>query len=160
MTRKKIKKKSKNDVERFIKRNIKNKPLQAVLVLALGAGFFLYNEVYLNSISSSVLVDNQYQKLACVDGDTFKLDNESMRMLAIDTPESVKPNHPVEPFGKEASKFTCELLENATTVDLKQDTGNEVDQYGRKLVWVLVDGVLLQELILEVGLGEIKYVQQ
>ncbi|MCE3399538.1 thermonuclease family protein, partial [Staphylococcus aureus] len=42
-----------------------------------------------------------------VDGDTFlaKKDGEriKVRMIGMDTPETVKPNTPVQPYGKEAS---------------------------------------------------------
>lgn len=157
---KKITKTKIRETERAIKRSVKNKKIQGALIAALGLGAFLFNEVYLNSLSTSVLVDNQYQKVTCVDGDTFKLDNVSMRMLAIDTPETVKPNHPVEPFGKEACSFTCDAITKANKITIKQDKGNEQDRYGRSLVWVLVDDVLLQEMIVEKGLGEIKYVQK
>lgn len=160
MKRKRIKKKTLNDAERFLKRNVKNKSVQVVLVALLGVGFYFYNDVYLNSISSSHLVENNYNKVTCVDGDTFKLDGVTMRMLAIDTPETVKPNTPVQPFGKEASSFTCDAITKAKNIEIKQDKGNEKDRYDRELVWVLVDGELLQEKIIEEGLGEIKYVQK
>ena len=46
----------------------------------------------------------------CVDGDTIKLKidgkKERVRLLAIDTPESVTPDKPVEAYGKEASNYT------------------------------------------------------
>ena len=45
----------------------------------------------------------------CTDGDTahFIIDGKDtkVRFLAIDTPESVKENNIVEPFGKEASEY-------------------------------------------------------
>ena len=47
----------------------------------------------------------------CVDGDTavFKVKKESKktRFLGVNTPESVKENSPVEPYGKQASNYTC-----------------------------------------------------
>ena len=45
-----------------------------------------------------------------VDGDTFlaKKDGEriKVRMIGMDTPETVKPNTPVQPYGKEASNYS------------------------------------------------------
>ena len=46
-----------------------------------------------------------------VDGDTVKIkmpngNEETVRLLLVDTPETVHPSKPVQPFGPEASKFT------------------------------------------------------
>ena len=58
----------------------------------------------------------------CVDGDTawFILDGEEIktRFLAIDTPESTNE---IEPFGKEASNYTCDLLTNANKIEIEYD---------------------------------------
>jgi endonuclease YncB( thermonuclease family) len=49
------------------------------------------------------------QPLICtrvVDGDTIILSNgEKVRLIGVDTPETVRPNTPVEYYGKEASTF-------------------------------------------------------
>lgn len=51
-----------------------------------------------------------------VDGDTsdFLVNGKTKRVryLLIDTPESVKPNTPIQPYGKEASDRTKEILTN------------------------------------------------
>ena len=64
----------------------------------------------------------------CVDGDTawFNLDsnNIKVRFLAIDTPESTNK---IEPYGKEASEFTCNALKNADD-PLNIDMMNEVSK--------------------------------
>lgn len=57
-----------------------------------------------------------------------------VRFLGIDTPESVKPNTPVQCFGKAASEATKALLEGQT-VRLVKDV-EETDQYGRLLRYV------------------------
>ena len=59
-----------------------------------------------------------------------------VRFLGIDTPESVKPNSPVECFGKEASAATTALLEGKT-VRLVKDI-EETDQYDRLLRYVYI----------------------
>jgi len=99
---------------------------------------------------------------ACVDGDTakFKLDDEifTARFLAIDTPETVHPTKEEEPFGKEASNHTCDLLTNAKEIKLEyDDDSDKEDNYGRKLVWVFVDDVLLQESLISKGYAEVAY---
>ena len=83
-----------------------------------------------------------------VDGDTARFidpysktmtSDFSVRFLGIDTPESTIQN---EPWGKVASKFTAEKLNNATTIVLEAE-GARTESYGRYLAFVWVDGVLL-----------------
>ena len=97
-----------------------------------------------------------------VDGDTahFIIDGKDtkVRFLAIDTPESVKENNIVEPFGKEASEYTCKALSDANKITIEYDKDKE-DHYGRILAWVFVDGYLLQEELVRNGLADIKYME-
>jgi micrococcal nuclease len=58
----------------------------------------------------------------------------SVRLIGIDTPESVKPGSPVECFGKEASAATNALLDGQT-VTLVKDV-EETDSYERLLRYV------------------------
>lgn len=107
----------------------------------------------------SVFAKEKVTLVKCVDGDTanFNLNGEVIktRFLAIDTPESTKEK---EPYGKEASNFTCEALTNAKKIEIEYDPdSNKTDKYSRHLVWVFVDGKLLQEKILAEGLAEIAY---
>lgn len=98
----------------------------------------------------------------CVDGDTayFIIDDEEVkfRFLAIDTPESVSTTKKVEPYGKEASDYTCEKLTNANEIVLEYEDSNKTDKYGRSLAWIWVDGALLQKELLENGLGKVAYI--
>ena len=59
-----------------------------------------------------------------------------VRLLGIDTPESVKPGSPVECFGKEASAAAKAFLEGQT-VRLVKDIEEE-DRFGRILRYVYV----------------------
>ncbi len=102
----------------------------------------------------------------CIDGDTAVFTEGStsftVRFLGIDTPEST---YKFDPWGKAASHFTCEKLENATTIVLEWDSGAETrtDGNGRYLSWVWYDGRLLNlELVEEAltgskGVGGLKY---
>ena len=62
----------------------------------------------------------------CVDGDTawFNINGEKIkaRFLAIDTPESTNK---IEPYGKEASEFTCNLLKNAKKIEIEYDENSD-----------------------------------
>lgn len=117
-------------------------------------------------VTSYALVESNNTEIvtleACVDGDTakFKLDEEvfTARFLAIDTPETVHPTVGEEPFGKDASDYTCDLLTKAKKIKLEYDADSDKeDNYGRKLVWVFVDDVLLQESLVSKGYAEVAY---
>jgi micrococcal nuclease len=85
-----------------------------------------------------------------VDGDTLLLDSgERVRLIGIDTPESVKPDTPPEPWGHEASEFTKQLAEGRN-VRLEFDRHRE-DQYGRTLAYVYLGDLLLNEEIVRQG---------
>ena len=98
---------------------------------------------------------------SCVDGDTAKfiIDDEvkSVRFLAIDTPETVHPTKGEEPYGKEASDFTCNSLKKAKKILLEYEEGNKIDKYDRILAWVWVDDVLLQDELIKLGYAEVAY---
>lgn len=77
-----------------------------------------------------------------VDGDTLevRLDGgavETVRVIGVDTPETVKPDTPVQCFGPRASRFEHEYVEGRRVRLL---TGVEPrDFYGRLLAYVWVD---------------------
>src|SRR5438105_15842049 len=74
-----------------------------------------------------------------VDGDTVVVTiagkKESVRLIGIDTPESVKPGTPVQCFALEASARTKASLPPRTAVRLVRDTEAR-DRYGRLLAYV------------------------
>jgi len=86
-----------------------------------------------------------------VDGDTFVLTGgERVRLIGIDTPETVHPNKPVEPFGPEASGFSKNMLEGKD-VRLEFDV-QERDKYGRLLAYVfLEDDTFVNAELLRLG---------
>lgn len=96
----------------------------------------------------------------CTDGDTahFMIDGQdtTVRFLAIDTPETKKPNTPVQPYGKEASRYTCDALSSAKEIRLEYEK-EKTDMYGRNLAWVFVDDKLLQEQLIRKGYAKVAY---
>jgi len=74
-----------------------------------------------------------------VDGDTLHVRlagrTERVRLIGVDTPESVKPNSPVECFAREASARTKELVPPGTPVRLVRDVEAR-DRFGRLLAYV------------------------
>ncbi len=101
-----------------------------------------------------------------IDGDTFVLDSdERVRLIGIDTPETVHPRKEIQLFGPEASEFTKNAIEGKE-VKLEFDV-DLYDRYNRLLAYVYYDDVFLNEELLLNGLAvvstyppNVKYVDQ
>jgi micrococcal nuclease len=75
-----------------------------------------------------------------VDGDTLVADvdggeEERVRLIGVNTPESVDPRRPVECFGQEASAHAKALLPEGTRIRIERDAEAR-DRYGRLLGYV------------------------
>ena len=115
--------------------------------------------LFININTTKSLAKYQVALNKCVDGDTAYFNYEDKilktRFLAIDTPESTNQ---IEPYGKKASTYTCDMLTNAEKIYLeKEENSTEVDKYGRYLFWIWTDEDLLQEKLVSEGLAEVKY---
>ncbi len=93
-----------------------------------------------------------------VDGDTIVVEinnrQETVRLIGVDTPETKKPNTPVEPYGPEATAFTKGIVEGKR-VRLELDV-QERDRYGRLLAYVyLPDGTFLNAELLRQGYARV-----
>jgi micrococcal nuclease len=88
-----------------------------------------------------------------VDGDTAHVEidgrDTDVRFIGIDTPESVKPDSPVECFALEASHYTERRLEGER-VRLEFDVERE-DRYGRTLAYVWLGDELFNETLVREG---------
>lgn len=87
-----------------------------------------------------------FRVVRVVDGDTFDIDEPDgkyshtrIRMLGLDTPETVKPNTPPQHYGPEASEHLKELLKGRT-VTVELDDPATRDKYHRLLAYVMLDG--------------------
>lgn len=92
--------------------------------------------------------------LRAVDGDTILVRDagggtERVRYIGVDTPESVKPDTPVQCYGHEASSYNRSLVQGKT-VRLVPDREPE-DKYGRSLAFVYVGNTLVQAELLKNG---------
>ncbi|MFM7534273.1 MAG: thermonuclease family protein [Acidimicrobiales bacterium] len=98
--------------------------------------------------------------VSVVDGDTIvvKIDGKrtTVRLIGIDTPETVAPNRPVGCFGPEASKRTAALLPAGTAVRLERDVEAR-DVYGRLLAYVYrrADGLFVNEDLVAGGFADV-----
>lgn len=84
-----------------------------------------------------------YQVLKVVDGDTIQVDidgqKKTVRLIGMDTPESVHPKKTVQCFGVEASNKAKELLNNKKVILEVDPTQADSDIYGRLLRYVFLE---------------------
>ena len=131
---------------RRVPRNRRPAVLLALAVAALVAWYWW------RPIRPESLAEGVYQVERVVDGDTLLLGNGCrVRLIGADTPETVKPNHPVEPWGLEATRFTRRFVAGGG-VRLEFD-GPRKDKYGRFLAHVWVGNQMLEEELIRAGLA-------
>lgn len=114
------------------------------------------NSESLETIAQEKTLTELYSVTKVVDGDTIEVNmdgkTEKLRLIGIDTPETVDPRKPVQCFGREASNKAKELLEGKK-VRLESDTSQDNrDKYDRLLRYVhLEDGTSYNKLIIAEG---------
>ena len=97
-----------------------------------------------------------YKVTSVIDGDTLHVDVDGsdvkVRLIGINTPETVDPRTPVQCFGKEASNRMKELA-SGQMVYLETDPSQSTyDAYGRLLAYVfLKDGEMLNRKMIAEG---------
>lgn len=93
-----------------------------------------------------------------VDGDTIDVNMdghvERIRLILVDTPETVHPTKDEQPYGKEASAFTKKtLLKKEVNVELDKQ---KRDKYDRLLAYIFLDdGTNYNKLLLKKGLAKV-----
>lgn len=97
-----------------------------------------------------------YSVSSVVDGDTIKVSINgtvvTLRLIGMDTPETVDPRKPVQCFGKAASDKAKELLTNKKVRIEKDVTQGELDKYGRTLAYIYrEDGLFYNKHMIEQG---------
>ncbi len=109
--------------------------------------------------SAKVDKSASYPVSRVVDGDTIviKLDGAEtkVRLIGVDTPETVHPQKQVEVYGKEASRFTENLLKGEQVYLEYEPGGDRLDKYGRLLAYVYraPDGLFVNLEIIRQGYG-------
>jgi len=111
------------------------------------------------TIQSAAALDTALVKRV-IDADTIEVyvngNIVDVRLLLIDAPETVHPDIPDQPLGAEAVARARQIL-IGKQVQLEYD-GPRYDNYGRLLAYLWVDGVMLNELLLEEGLAHVAYI--
>ncbi len=114
-----------------------------------------------NSLSS--LTNSEVKILSVVDGDTIYVQENNrkvkIRMLLIDTPESVKKGVKPQPYSKAASNYLKKRLKKGTTVEIEKGE-NAIDKYGRTLAYVFIGDENINLTMVEKGYARIAYVSK
>ena len=137
-----------------------------VVVLVCGLiGSLVLDGIPLSSKTKASITEGVWPVVRVVDGDTLVIGDANdraqqynVRLIGADTPEVVKPNTPVEPFGPEASEFTKQKIAETKNVVRIAFDGDQTDKYNRVLAMVYLqmpDGqeVWLNELLIREGLA-------
>ena len=145
-------------------KNRRKRRLPRSVVVILGIVIFLLqhfgvwdriqNQIDAVIPTQTVTEDNgTWRVIRVVDGDTLVLQNdERVRLIGVDTPETKHPTKPVEPFGPEASSFTKRAVEGKV-VQLRFDREKR-DRYQRLLAYVYVGDWCLNEELIRAGYSE------
>ncbi|MEB3329849.1 MAG: thermonuclease family protein, partial [Candidatus Sericytochromatia bacterium] len=100
--------------------------------------------------------DGPWPVTRVVDGDTVHVTTDAgavtLRLIGVDTPETVHPTQPVGCYGPEASAYTKATLAGQRVWLESDATQDRLDRYGRRLVYVwLQDGTLFNEALIATG---------
>ena len=142
--------------------NIKKHKIKIILILIIiiSTVFAVYfsNSSKVNYKNKLPKIDENtlYPVVRVIDGDTFdtKVGKQTVRvrMLGVNTPETVDPRKPVECFGKEASEETKGLLVKHSVKLQTDSTQSLSDKFGRLLAYVYRDdGLFINEYLVENG---------
>ncbi len=93
-----------------------------------------------------------------VDGDTIAVNMngkvEKVRFVGVDTPETHKPDTPVQCYGPAAAAFTKSIIGSRPVRLVSDSLSTDRDRYGRLLRYVyLPDGTLVNEKLIQEGYG-------
>ena len=128
-----------------------------VVGLIYCASISLNNSAFINKEGFSNSQDDiLYRVIRVIDGDTVVIEignkAETVRLIGINTPETVDPRRPVECFGIEASNKAKEIL-NGKSVKLEgDDFVGERDKYGRSLKYIFLEnGTNFNEMMISEG---------
>lgn len=107
-----------------------------------------------DAVADAPLAEGTHRVARVVDGDTLQLTTgERIRLQGIDTPETVRPDYPVEPWGPEASAFTEQFIARAGGQVSLSFSSERLDAYGRYLAFVWHGDEMLNEGLVRAGLA-------
>ncbi|WP_071208385.1 thermonuclease family protein [Agrobacterium vitis] len=135
------------------------------MAITVGGGIYLERTGWLDrmvalasvpandSLSGSFSICGDSRRVNCVvDGDTFWIQGEKIRVADIDTPELSPPRCAAERIKGEAAKARLRVLLSAGPFSMSAGLRDE-DKYGRKLRTVTRNGQSLGEILVGEGLA-------
>lgn len=131
----------------------------AALVLLLALGWWIAGQAgWLDQAGKMAQQDQPglYSINHFIDGDTIAVNmngkSETVRLVGIDTPETHKPNTPVQCYGPAAATYTKNTIGDKRVRLASDSLSTDRDRYGRLLRYVyLPDGTLLNERLVRNG---------
>ncbi len=118
---------------------------------------FINLVIFFNSNFFNIYELSETKVIRIIDGDTFEIylnrKIEKVRLLGINSPESVNPNKKLECFGLESSEKLKTILENKIIKLEADETQDNRDRYGRLLRYVFLDEININKKLIEEGYG-------
>lgn len=113
---------------------------------------------WLSSAKKTVVVNQPglYTVTRFIDGDTVAVSmnghEEKLRLIGVDTPETHKPNTPVQCYGPAAAAYTKTVLTNQKIRLVSDEKTTDRDRYGRLLRYIyLTDGRDFNKMLIQTG---------
>ena len=132
------------------RRRFRRRPYRAIFVALALAALIVARYLLVGPAPPSPaepMAEGTYAVERVIDGDTVIFaPRVTVRLIGVDTPETVRPEHPVEPYGPEATSFTRAFLSGGRA-RLSFDR-ERLDHYGRHLAYVWVGERMLNEELL------------
>lgn len=130
------------------------------MVVLLWVGVYIVRQGWLQKTTHTAYINppGMYSVNRFVDGDTIAVNmnghTEKVRFIGVDTPETHKPNTPVQCYGPAAAAFTKNTIGSQPVKLVSDPESTDRDRYNRLLRYVyLPDGSLLNEKLIENGYG-------
>ncbi len=131
----------------------------AVALIVLGVA--VYKLGWTRPIDPTIFLrfePGSYEIKAFRDGDTIVVDmngtEETVRFIGVDTPETHKPNAPVQCYGPAASAYTKQRVGSSKVRLVSDHLTTNRDRYNRLLRYVVLeDGTYLNKELVEKGYG-------
>lgn len=143
--------------------------LSFLILVAIVTVFFLkidFQEILLRFQSKDELnlKEIQAEIVEIIDGDTFIVKTyddaiEKVRLLLIDTPESVHPKEEKQLFSEEVLEYIESIVQKGDKITLELGE-KERDKYDRLLAYVWVNNINLNKQLVEKGYARVAYVYE
>lgn len=109
--------------------------------------------LFMSSVNAEELKNVEIINCESISNIWMKIDGEVSRikLLAYDEGDGS--------LNDEINEYTCTVLKSAKNIQVEYDPAiTSKDNYNRELLWVYVDDVLLQNMLIEKGYGQVNFI--